>query len=163
MFGLSGIFGFDLTMIYILAGLNNYSTSIPEEKQNYPFYKTKTYYQNPNTNSSFSYFNKTIPRNKTSQISEKGLKIRIVSAPSEGLFRNQTKEYQESVIPENIPAFGLTAGLPVTLEGLVGSKGIVFGLEKFGLSAPYKVLDEKFGYTGENVFNQVVSFLEKSQ
>jgi transketolase len=91
---------------------------------------------------------------------EKGLKIRIVSAPSEGLFRNQVSSYQESVIPANKPAFGLTAGLPVTLEGLVGGKGKVIGLEHFGYSAPYKVLDEKFGYTAENVYNQVLAYLK---
>jgi len=90
---------------------------------------------------------------------EKGLKIRIVSAPSEGLFRDQETSYQEKIIPSNKPAFGLTAGLPVTLKGLVGGKGKVVGMEHFGYSAPYKVLDEKFGYTSDNVFNQVLSYL----
>ncbi len=93
--------------------------------------------------------------------SEKGLKVRIVSAPSEGLFRNQDTAYQEKVIPSNKPAFGLTAGLPVTLRGLVGGKGKVIGLDHFGYSAPYKVLDEKFGYTADNVFKQVVSYLKE--
>lgn len=83
---------------------------------------------------------------------EKGLKVRGVSVPSEGLFRNQSKKYQRSVIPGNVPVFGLTAGLPVTLEGLVGLRGKVWGLNHFGYSAPYAVLDEKFGFTGENVF-----------
>ncbi len=92
---------------------------------------------------------------------EKGLKIQIVSAPSEGLFRNQDMAYQEEVIPSDKPTFGLTAGLPVTLRGLVGGKGKVVGLDHFGYSAPYKVLDEKFGYTAENVFNQVVSYLKE--
>jgi transketolase len=90
----------------------------------------------------------------------KGLKVRVVSAPSEGLFRQQSTEYQESVIPKEKPVFGLTAGLPVTLRGLVGAHGTVFGLEHFGYSAPYKVLDEKFGYTGENVFGQVSDYLD---
>lgn len=84
-----------------------------------------------------------------------GLKIRIVSCPSEGLFRSQSKEYQESVLPSGSKIFGLTAGLPVNLEGLVGANGKVFGLESFGFSAPYKVLDEKLGFTAENVYNQV--------
>jgi transketolase len=90
----------------------------------------------------------------------KGLRIRIVSAPSEGLFDNQSVEYREKIIPGDVPVFGLTAGLPVTLSGLVGPRGKVFGLDHFGYSAPYKVLDEKLGYTGENVYNQVVSYLE---
>lgn len=91
---------------------------------------------------------------------EKGLKVRVVSAPSEGLFREQSADYQENVLPANIPTFGLTAGLPVTLRGLVGARGKVFGLDHFGYSAPYKVLDEKFGFTGDNVFAQVLDFLD---
>ena len=85
--------------------------------------------------------------------------MRIVSAPSEGLFRSQTKEYQESVIPTGSKVFGLTAGLPVTIEGLVGPYGKVWGLGSFGFSAPYKVLDEKLGFTAQNVYKQVKEFL----
>ena len=88
-----------------------------------------------------------------------GVKVRVVSVPSEGLFRSQSKEYQESVIPAGSKVFGLTAGLPVNLEGLVGSNGKVWGLESFGFSAPYKVLDEKLGFTGQNVYNQVKELL----
>ena len=90
---------------------------------------------------------------------KEGVKVRIVSAPSEGLFRNQSKEYQESILPAGAKIFGLTAGLPVNLEGLVGSNGKVFGLESFGFSAPYKVLDEKLGFTAENVYNQVKALI----
>jgi transketolase len=90
----------------------------------------------------------------------KKLKIRIVSAPSEGLFRDQDIKYQETVMPPDIPVFGLTAGLPVTLQGLVGPKGRVFGLEHFGYSAPFQVLDEKFGFTAENVYNKVLDYLK---
>ncbi|WP_099465400.1 MULTISPECIES: transketolase family protein [Parabacteroides] len=88
-----------------------------------------------------------------------GIKVRIVSVPSEGLFRNQSKEYQESIIPAGSKVFGLTAGLPVNLEGLVGANGKVWGLESFGFSAPYKVLDEKLGFTGQNVYKQVKDLL----
>jgi transketolase len=87
------------------------------------------------------------------------LKIRIISAPSEGLFRNQSEDYKKSVIPDDVPVFGLTAGLPVTLQGLVGPRGIVWGMNSFGYSAPYKILDEKFGFTGENVYKQVTEYL----
>ena len=90
---------------------------------------------------------------------EDGVKIRIVSCPSEGLFRSQPKEYQESVLPCGAKIFGLTAGLPVNLQGLVGCNGKVYGLESFGFSAPYKVLDEKLGFTAENVYNQVKAML----
>ena len=88
-----------------------------------------------------------------------GIKVRIVSVPSEGLFRSQSKEYQESVLPAGTKKFGLTAGLPVNLEGLVGPDGKVWGLESFGFSAPYKVLDEKLGFTAQNVYNQVKELL----
>lgn len=92
---------------------------------------------------------------------EEGVKVRIVSVPSEGLFRRQSCEYQNEILPKNAKIFGLTAGLPVTLEGLVGANGKVFGLESFGYSAPYKVLDEKLGFTAENVYKQVKDFLAK--
>ena len=88
-----------------------------------------------------------------------GVKIRIVSVPSEGLFRSQSKEYQESIIPTGAKVFGLTAGLPVNLQGLVGVNGKIWGLESFGFSAPYKVLDEKLGFTAENVYKQVKEIL----
>ena len=88
-----------------------------------------------------------------------GIRLRIVSVPSEGLFRNQSKEYQESILPKGSKIFGLTAGLPVTLEGLVGSNGSVFGMNSFGFSAPYKVLDEQLGFTPQNVYKQVKSLL----
>ena len=84
-----------------------------------------------------------------------GVKIRLVSVPSEGLFRSQSAEYQESVLPRNAKIFGLTAGLPVNLLGLVGANGKIWGLESFGFSAPFKVLDEKLGFNGQNVYNQV--------
>ncbi len=87
------------------------------------------------------------------------LNVRIVSAPSEGIFRGEHEFYRTSVIPYNIPVFGLTAGLPVTLQGLVGPKGRVWGVNSFGYSAPYKVLDEKFGFTAENVYRQVKEYL----
>ncbi len=92
-----------------------------------------------------------------------GIKVRVVSAPSEGLFHRQSAEYQESILPYDVKKFGMTAGLPCTLEGLVGigPNSKVFGLKSFGFSAPYKVLDEKLGYTGENVYRQVKAFLGK--
>lgn len=88
-----------------------------------------------------------------------GIRVRLVSVPSEGLFRTQSADYQESVLPKGAKIFGLTAGLPVNLEGLAGSNGKVFGLNSFGFSAPYKVLDEKLGFTGLNVYNQVKAML----
>lgn len=87
------------------------------------------------------------------------LRVRVVSVPSEGIFRAQDKHYQHSVLPSDVPVFGLTAGLPVTLESLIKDNGRVFGMTHFGYSAPYPVLDEKFGYTAENVVTQVMDLL----
>ncbi len=88
-----------------------------------------------------------------------GIRLQIVSVPSEGLFRNQSKEYQDEVLPQGIKRFGMTAGLPCNLEGLVGENGKIWGLESFGFSAPYKVLDEKLGFTAQNVYDQVKAML----
>lgn len=87
------------------------------------------------------------------------LNVRIVSVPSEGLFRNQSDSYKKSVIPDDIPVFGLTAGLSVTLQGLTGSRGVIWGMNSFGYSAPYKVLDEKLGFTADNVYKRVKEYL----
>jgi len=92
-------------------------------------------------------------------LQQDGIKARVVSCPSEGLFRRQPQEYQDSLLPADKPIFALTAGLPVTMQGLVGNKGYVYGLESFGFSAPYTVLDEKLGFTPENIHKEVLRFL----
>jgi transketolase len=92
---------------------------------------------------------------------ENGLNLQVVSAISEGLFRLQDISYQKTVTPENVPVFALTAGLPVTMAGLVAPKGKVVGLEHFGYSAPAKVLDEKFGFTPENIVIEVMGYLNE--
>lgn len=94
-------------------------------------------------------------------LAKRKIQAQVVSVPSEGLFRRQSLKYQSSVLPEGLPRFGLTAGLPVTLEGLVAGQGSVWGLESFGYSAPYKVLDEKLGFTPENVVKQVSKLIRK--
>ena len=91
----------------------------------------------------------------------KGIDVQVVSAISEGLFRDQDKAYQRETLPPGIPTLGLTAGLPVTLAGLVGTRGIVMGLESFGYSAPYTVLDEKLGFTAENFYQRACLYLEE--
>ncbi len=93
------------------------------------------------------------------KLAEEGIAVRVVNVPSEGLFRDQPRSYQESVLPAGIPRYGLTSGLPVNLLGLVGENGLIHGLDHFGLSAPYKVLDEKFGYNGATVSAEVKKLL----
>ncbi len=90
---------------------------------------------------------------------ESGRRVSVVSVPSEGLFRQQSEKYQQQVLPSNVKKFGLTAGLPVNLMGLVGNGGRVFGLESFGYSAPYTVLDEKLGFTPEKVAEEVRKYM----
>ena len=95
-------------------------------------------------------------------LAAEGIKARVVSCPSEGLFRRQSKEYQMQLLPPDAKIFGLTAGLPVTFEGLVGGRGRVYGLDSFGYSAPFKVLDEKLGFTPENILLEVKKFLAEA-
>ena len=90
-----------------------------------------------------------------------GIPVRVVSVPSEGLFRDQPKSYQQTVLPQGVVRYGLTSGLPVTLLGLVGENGQIHGLDHFGYSAPYKVLDEKFGFNGQTVCEEVKQLLGK--
>ncbi len=88
-----------------------------------------------------------------------GVRAQVVSVPSIGLFLDQPADYRQSCIPEGVAVFGLTAGLPSTLREVVGVGGQVFGLDRFGASAPYKVLDEKFGFTPEAVLERVKNFI----
>lgn len=94
-------------------------------------------------------------------LTKDGVKVRVVSAPSEGLFRDQPKEYQERVLPKGVFRYGLTSGLPVTLLGLVGDNGHIKGMESFGFSAPYTVLDQKLGFEGEVVYKEVKNLLKR--
>ena len=94
-------------------------------------------------------------------LAAEGIPVRVVNVPSEGLFRDQPRSYQESVLPAGVARYGMTSGLPVNLRGLVGENGVIHGLDHFGWSAPYKVLDEKFGYNGATVAAEVKKMLGK--
>ena len=94
---------------------------------------------------------------------EQNIKVRVVSCPSEGLFRRQSKEYQEKILPTDLPRYGLTAGIPATLLGLIGPDGLIHGLNSFGFSAPYKVLDEKLGYTPQAVASEISEYLKSKK
>lgn len=91
---------------------------------------------------------------------KEGIPVRVVSVPSEGLFRDQPKSYQDSVLPRDVVRYGLTSGLSVNLLGLVGENGRIHGCDHFGYSAPYKVLDEKFGYNGVTVYEEVKALVK---
>lgn len=94
---------------------------------------------------------------------EKNLKINVASIISEGLFKQQPRAYQESIIPKGKLVFGLTAGLPINLEGLIGDSGKVVGLDHFGYSAPASVLDEKFGFTSQHICAEILKYIEESK
>ena len=92
-------------------------------------------------------------------IAGEGIRAQVVSVPSIGLFLNQDAGYRESVIPHGVPTYGLTAGLPSTLSRIVD--GHIDGLDHFGASAPYKVLDEKFGFTPEKVASNILKWVSR--
>ena len=94
------------------------------------------------------------------KLAEDGIRTQVVSMPSLGLFERQPEEYKEQVMPRKVKTFGLTAGLPVTLSPVMRGEHTIYGLDHFGASAPYKVLDEKFGYTTENIVGRIKLFLE---
>ncbi len=94
-------------------------------------------------------------------LKKEGVAVRVVSVPSEGLFRDQPKSYQDSVLPQGVARYGMTSGLSTNLRGLVGDNGVIHGCDHFGYSAPFKVLDEKFGYNGQTVYEEVKALINK--
>ena len=95
-------------------------------------------------------------------LQKEGIAVRVVSVPSEGLFRDQPKSYQDSILPKDVVRYGMTSGLSINLRGLVGENGVIHGCDHFGYSAPFKVLDEKFGYNGQTVYEEVKALLNKN-
>lgn len=95
-------------------------------------------------------------------IEKENIKYQIVSVPSIGLFLNQDAAYRNEVIPTGKPAFGLTAGLPSTLARLIPNEHVK-GLDHFGESAPFKVLDEKFGFTPEIVAKEILDYVKNEK
>ena len=94
-------------------------------------------------------------------LQEKNIKAQVISVISEVLFRRQDPDYFEMILPAGVKRFGLSSGLPVTLQHLVGDTGMVYGRSMFGASAPAAVLDEKFGFTPESVALEIEKFLSK--
>ena len=92
-----------------------------------------------------------------------GHRVQVDSFPSLGLFMRQDKAYRDSVLPEGVRRYALTAGLPAVFMPLMKgcSDWDIYGMERFGASAPYKVLDQKFGFTVDNIYDKVKAFLNK--
>ncbi len=97
-------------------------------------------------------------------LAQRGIGVRVVSMPSWELFDAQPLEYQETVLPPQVTArLAIEAGVTLGWSKYVGPNGDVLGLERFGASAPYEVLMEKFGFTAEAVAERVSRLLGKTQ
>jgi transketolase len=80
--------------------------------------------------------------------------VRLVSFPSWELFAAQPADYQEAVLPASITArVAVEAGVSHGWERWVGSQGAVIGLNRFGASAPFAILYDKFGITIDSIVN----------
>jgi transketolase len=75
--------------------------------------------------------------------------------PSWELFDAQPDNYRAAVLPPGVPRLAIETGVTTAWARYLGEKGQVIGLDRFGASAPYKVLFEQFGFTVENVVKQV--------
>lgn len=88
-----------------------------------------------------------------------GVTARVVSVPSIGLLLDQGEEYLNELMPAGVKSFGLSSGLPSVLEPVMRGEHTVVGMERFGESAPYKVLEEKFGFEKEEILRKIQLFL----
>ena len=89
------------------------------------------------------------------QLNEKGIAARVVSMPSWELFEAQPEGYRAQVLPQGIKArISIEAGSPIGWERYTGLDGVVIGLQRFGASAPEKVLYRQFGFTAERVVEE---------
>ena len=95
------------------------------------------------------------------ELAKEGVKARVLSVPSIGLFKAQDEAYQKALLPDGVKIFALSSGLPATMYPIMKGDFEVVGMERFGASAPAKVLDEKFGYNVPTVFGKIKAFLGK--
>lgn len=95
-------------------------------------------------------------------LEEQGLGVRVVSFPSHALFEKQSREYKEDVLPPDVPnRIIIEAASPMSWYRYAGPFGLIIGLERFGASAPYKVIAKELGYTPEGVFDRVQEYLKE--
>jgi transketolase len=86
------------------------------------------------------------------RLSAEGIAARVVSLPSWDLFEKQPQAYKNEVLPPEVTLrLAIEAAVPLGWERYVGPRGAVIGMRRFGASAPYKILAEKFGFTAANV------------
>jgi len=81
-----------------------------------------------------------------------GIRSRVVSMPSWDIFEQQSREYQDSVLPPEVEArVAVEQASTFGWERYVGAKGRVIGMHTFGASAPLKELQKKFGFEPDQV------------
>jgi transketolase len=94
-------------------------------------------------------------------LAKSGVRARVVSMPSWELFAKQPAEYQDSVLPLNIPTLAVEAGATLGWYKWVGRTGDIIGLDHFGASAPGEIVMEKLGFTVDNVVQRALQLLRK--
>jgi transketolase len=98
------------------------------------------------------------------RLAEQGVQARVVSMPSWELFEQQPPEYRDEVLPPDVNArLAIEMAAPMGWERYVGLQGDVVGINRFGASAPYKVILEQFGFTGENVALRALAVLDRTR
>jgi transketolase len=97
------------------------------------------------------------------KLESQGVRTRVVSLPCWNLFSTQPEEYREEVLPSDVPMLAIEAGTPLGWRPYVGPSIPVIGVEKFGASAPSKVLMEKYGFNVDNVTNYALTLIEKQK
>jgi transketolase len=98
------------------------------------------------------------------RLAEQGVQARVVSMPSWELFEQQPPEYRDEVLPPDVSArLAIEMAVPMGWERYVGLQGDVLGINRFGASAPYKVILEQFGFTGENVVLRALTVLDRTR
>ena len=94
------------------------------------------------------------------ELEKEGVGTRVVSMPSWEIFEKQSREYRDSVLPPDITArVAIEAGVPLGWEKYVGDRGKIIGINRFGASAPYKVLYEKLNITSSHVIKKIKELL----
>jgi len=94
------------------------------------------------------------------KLAAEGIDARVISMPSWELFREQTQEYRDEILPPRVTArLAVEAGSPLGWHEWVGSKGDILGITKFGASAPYQEIFQYYGFTVENIISRVRSIL----
>jgi transketolase len=94
------------------------------------------------------------------ELRAQGVRARVVSMPSMELFMSQPLAYRAEVLPDNVPLrIAIEAAHPMSWYRLVGDRGVVIGIERFGASAPYERIYEELGITSEKVVEQALQML----